>query len=486
MKFVLAIFVLFSLVLQSTSTASENAVGKKTARDLPYFRLPWMDKDYQRWNLKKTFPEKLTGSQIKSLPSRVDNSIHEEWPGIGNQGKNNCCSQEGTIAGMLTYELNVLRRTNAKQAGNRLPAHFSWNFFNSATNNGAEMIHGLETAYEIGIPSEQKYGGRYAKSVGHWPNGYEVWHEAMKNRIAGYGFLKVDTPESLLTAKAWIYNHAGILPGTKGGMLTIDGTDVWESPMKVIPKGNHEAGKKIWTDWGPKYGGHVMCVVGYDDQIGFDVNNDGKITNDVDINNDEKITLADYEKGAFIVANSWGKKWGNDGKIYILYRCLMSRADFWDRGPFMGYAVPEYSQPAMTLRIKAVYPKRNGLTLTLKLKYKDGKEVSWKPKVLFNKKTGAVPLGGPGTEGEDFELGLDLTDMAKTLKAKSVHALMQDLINGSTKLTMTWKIKDQKSTGLLKEAELLFWNNSDKLITKFNLLEKEVELSWPNLVIPKI
>ena len=308
----------------------------------------------------------------------------------------------------------------------------------------------------------------------------------MKNKIAGYGFLKVDTPESLLKAKAWIYNHAGILPGAKGGMLTIDGTGVWDSPIHTIAKGEHESGKKIWTDWGPKYGGHVMCVVGYDDQVGFDVNKDGKITNDIDINNDGIVNLADFERGAFIVANSWGKKWGNDGKIYVLYRCLMSRADFWDRGPFMGYAVPEHTQPAMTLRIKAVYPKRNALKLSLNLKDKEGKEVSWEPKVLFNKKTGAVPLGGPGTEGEDFEMGLDLSDMARAMKVKSIHTLIQNLKSGDTRLSMTWKVKDQESTGNLKEAELLFWSNSDTLITKLNLLKNEIELKQPKVVIPNL
>ena len=29
------------------------------------------------------------------------------------------------------------------------------NFFNKAKNNGAEMIHGLETAYTVGIPSQK-------------------------------------------------------------------------------------------------------------------------------------------------------------------------------------------------------------------------------------------------------------------------------------------------------------------------------------------
>jgi len=474
MRIVVLILVCFSFVQQSALVAAESSNKKKTPRELPYFRLPWQAKDYTLGDHYKNFTKKLSKSLIKSLPSKVDNSLHKEWPGISHQHRNNSCSQEGTVAGMLTYELNVLRKADAKLAENRLPSHFSWNFFNNGKNNGTEMIHGLETAYQIGIPSEKNYGGRHAK-IGHWPNGYEIWHDAMKGKIASYGFMRVDSPESLLQAKAWLYNHAGTVQGSKGGMLTIDGTDVHHCPLHKIPQGQHEAGKKVLADWGSKYAGHVMCVVGYDDQVGFDINKDGKITNNVDINNDGKITLADYERGAFIVANSWGTRWGDQGKVYVLYRCLLSRSKFWDRGPFMAYAVPKYAEPRVTLRMKAVYPKRNNLKLKLSLKgRKQGSEVNWEPLVLFNDKSGAVPLGGPGTEGKDFELGLDLSKMAA--KFNSVDSLMKDLKSGRVKFSMTWGLKDEKTTGLIKEIELLFWTKTGQLIAKIDFLEKEVKL----------
>jgi hypothetical protein len=51
----------------------------------------------------------------------------------------------------------------------------------------------------------------------------------------------------------------------------------------------------IWEPWenpGNYYGGHAMCVVGYDDNM---------------------------HGGAFEVLNSWGRKWGNAGFIWIPY-----------------------------------------------------------------------------------------------------------------------------------------------------------------------
>jgi len=53
-----------------------------------------------------------------------------------------------------------------------------------------------------------------------------------------------------------------------------------------------------------------MTIVGYDDNITYDLNGDGYIQ--------------DYEKGAFKLANSWGTSYenGNDGYIWVMYDAL--------------------------------------------------------------------------------------------------------------------------------------------------------------------
>lgn len=80
-------------------------------------------------------------------------------------------------------------------------------------------------------------------------------------------------------------------------------------------------GRQVWQptqrDYGMRgYGGHAMCVIGYDDK---------------------------YEGGAFQIMNSWGPQWGKDGIAWVRYR------DF-DHFNKEAYAI--YPQPSAADRKK--------------------------------------------------------------------------------------------------------------------------------------
>ena len=54
---------------------------------------------------------------------------------------------------------------------------------------------------------------------------------------------------------------------------------------------------------------HYVTIVGYDDDIAYDINGDGVVD-------------PEKEKGAFKIANSFGEGWGNDGFMWIMYDAL--------------------------------------------------------------------------------------------------------------------------------------------------------------------
>ena len=146
----------------------------------------------------------------------------------------------------------------------------------------------------------------------------------------------------------------------------------------------------------------------------------------------------------------------------------------------MGYAVPERVQPRLTLRLKAQHPKRNQLRLKLTLTNSKNQQSTWEPQVLFQMKTGSVPLGGPGTEKQDFEWGLDLTRMIEELSKGNKEQLLEELKKGKAKIEMTWTAKvskkEEQAKGILKEAELKFWSKEDKEVLNKALLPKPLKL----------
>jgi hypothetical protein len=166
--------------------------------------------------------------------------------------------------------------------------------------------------------------------------------------------------------------------------------------------------------------------VGYDDKVGYDVNGDGRITNDIDRNGDGNITLADWERGAFIVVNSWGENWSRDGKIYLLYSAMVDPT--WERGNFLGRIEVSRQLPQRTLKLKLACNKRSDLRMTIGIaadRNATKPEHELAPEALngmplfgMQDNVGQVPLAGPGDD-TPLELGIDLTPLLNKLGSGS-------------------------------------------------------------------
>jgi hypothetical protein len=161
--------------------------------------------------------------------------------------------------------------------------------------------------------------------------------------------------------------------------------------------------------------------VGYDDEIGYDLNGDGRITNDLDLDGDGEVTLADWERGAYIVVNSWGEKWSSDGRIYLLYSAMIDPE--WKRGNYLGRCEVTRTLPRTTLRLKLACNDRADLRMRIGVSNDPEAgyaEHEFAPEAfngwpLFGGGgPGHVPLAGPH-DHTPIEVGIDLTELVQKL-----------------------------------------------------------------------
>lgn len=411
---------LFFLSLVAPAMADDQD-QPRAAYPRPFSRPPSEGKNYNTWRDAKGADVGAVAVRVDRLPSRVDNSKRPQYPPVYQQ-KWGTCGQHAAIASVFTYEMNVLRGTTADSDATRFPAYFSWNMMNGAKDGGSEAYHGWEVAKRLGIPSSLSYGGGKPKSLGLWPNGYKIWREAMEYRVTGYRYSPVTTIDQLNEARGWMFDRN--LPdageNAMGGIFAMDGRmgELKKVTVKVAA-GEYAEGEELWTRWGPSGFGHGLTCVGYDDQVGYDLNGDGKITNDIDTNKDGKVDLADWERGAYIVVNSWGEKWSGDGRIYLLYSAMIDSD--WERGNYLGRAEVIHQTPTLTLRLKMACNDRSDLRVSIGMASDpEAKEPASElaPEVLNGwplfrgSNAGHVPMAGPD-DHTPLEMGIDLTELQK-------------------------------------------------------------------------
>jgi hypothetical protein len=448
------------------ATASSNADdAKASASPYPVYKFftrpPGPGKDYDTWTDASGPDVGEVSVDPARLPSRVDNSQRPEFPPIYRQ-KWGACGQFASVASVFTYEMNVADGVTADERS--FPAHFSWNMINRAENKGSEAYHGWEVAKRIGIPTAATYGGVRLDTIGLWPDGYDIWFDAMHHRVAGYRYTPALTVEQINEARGWLYDRNQPDAKRPGGIFAIDGRmgrgEDRDRVTAKVAEGEYEAGQGIWIDWSATGFGHGMACVGYDDNVGYDLNGDGKITNDLDITGDGQVTLADWERGAWIVVNSWGSKWDDDGKIYLLYSAKVD--DTWERGKYIGRVEVARHTPRVTARLKIACDDRTEMRMTLGVASDpnaQAPEHTFAPEAfngfpLFGRThSGNVPLAGPD-KPEPIEVGIDLTELFDRLKPSD---------RAAAKVFVTLSTKDgSTATGMLHKAAVRFYDTQGK------------------------
>lgn len=355
-----------------------------------------------------------SGFANRDLPAVVDNSanIHMR-PAYQQDGLS--CGQASMIGYNFTYEMARIRNLNASQVQNQYPSHFSWNFMNGGEGwYGVSYLHSVQILKEFGMPNVVDYGGTMGYGGGsRWLSGYDPYYNGMHNRINNVYQIQVGTPEGLMVLKNWLHNH--LENSDIGGLACFYAQHM--SATNTLPAGTPEAGKYVLTYFGGSPN-HSMTIVGYNDSIRWDYNNDGQYTNHLDINNDGVVNMKDWEIGGFKMVQSYGgvPNWGNQGYAYMMYKTV---ADNLGSGGIWNHCVhvldvKETCDPKLTARITLKHTRRERIKVLVGLSNNTASSV---PEItlgfpIYDYQGGNRYMqGGTSEADKTIEFGLDLSKL---------------------------------------------------------------------------
>ena len=365
-------------------------------------------------------PDSYLGEKAPLLPYKLDNSKLKYFrPPFSQEGYS--CGQASSIGYAFTYEINVLRNLSSDTSINQYPSNFAWNLLNDGYwNQGVNFFDSWELLKTMGTPTVYEFGGMSTIAETHWMSGYDKYYSGMHNQISDYYKIRTGTPEGLGTLKQWLIDH---LNGSDVGGLAnfMVGTGV----VNLVPENTPEAGKHILINFG-SYVNHNLTIVGYNDSIRFDFNNDSLFTNDIDINNDDIVDMKDWEIGAFKIANSWGEYWADSGFVYMMYSLaakMPNEGGIWNKSVYV-VDVEENVNPLLTLKFEIEHNSREKIKISAGVNQDTS---SMGPSHIIEFPAFAYQGGNHYMQGNDtiekektIEIGLDISPLLSNLSSGEI------------------------------------------------------------------
>lgn len=269
------------------------------------------------------------------LPRHVDNSTRPSFPPIGDQGQQGSCVAWGSTYYQATHEIGLLNGYNNKVSNKTiLSPKWTYNLINSGVDEGGNPFDAYALLSNNGVVSIANFP--YDKNFLEWDLNAQDWISAISFRtksaqmIAGLGGNK---PQNLKVLKQ-ILNNGHILT-----FATFINSWVFTKVEKDPHAPSPYAGQLAASWMNGADGGHFMTIVGYDDDVWIDINGNNHVDHG--------------EKGAFLIANSWGPAWGNHGFIWVAYDSFLAHSAV-SHGP-KGGRVP--LADAMNSYAISIFPK---------------------------------------------------------------------------------------------------------------------------------
>ena len=254
---------------------------------------------------------RLVAVGSNNLPSSVDLSTSKYFPAIESQGSINSCATWATVYYQFTYEMNRLRGTAATPENTASPK-FVYNILADKNGSGTSAEENYAVLKSQGAPSISTLP--FDEEYLSWNPEEKIWREALNCRLEDYkdlGYIGRDgrditsPDDSDLNEIKTALNNGRIV--TFSSFITSWVYDTIKAHTDA-PENSKYAGEKIVKYMDGLKGSHRMVIVGYNDEIWFDHNSNGKVDAG--------------EKGAFKIANSWGTTFANKGFCWVSYDAL--------------------------------------------------------------------------------------------------------------------------------------------------------------------
>lgn len=299
------------------------------------------------------------GATKRLIPISVDNSQLQYFRPLFTQSGLEC-GQASSIGLVFTYEMCYMKNVPANVETNQYATYFTYNFINNGSDAGVNFYETFEILKYAGNPTVYDYGGMSYGGPSRWMSGYNLYYNAMKNRVKEVYSINLANYDGIQTLKNWLFDHGD--GSSSGGIACFYAQ--YTNPVYVLPENTPEGGKAVITTWGAS-ANHSMTIVGYNDSIRWDYNEDGIFTNNIDLNFDGQIDVRDWEIGGFKIANTYGSvyNWGDQGFSYITYKSV---ADLYQQGGIWNNTavvidVNETYQPQLTAKVNLTHQCRNRL-----------------------------------------------------------------------------------------------------------------------------
>lgn len=350
-------------------------------------------------------PKLVQRATIDIRPDYIDNSESPYFPPIVSQHGGSCAQASG-IHYLFTYEMNrYMERPVEGKKSNIFSYRWTWNYLNEGKDQGSFASDGIEITQTAGCITVSDYGLDQDESVFRWVSGYEKYYNALHYRTKAMYSIDLDTREGIEKLMDYMIDKGDGHPGGGIASFSISGKDwgygLYEGPSNtgidhmILMKGTS--------------GAHAMTLVGYDLAFQYDFDNNGII--------DES------ETGAFILVNSWGTWWGNDGKAFMPFYYFLHAGEeggtsSWDIDALC-IDVENYT-PTLTYEVTFYYSSRNDISLSMgvadgaQAKNGDRGTIMYYP--IVRGQGGDFNMQGTSfTSGREMQMVLDYSSKAATL-----------------------------------------------------------------------